>query len=147
MEARVTETINKQSLESQAVDLLRRQILHGELTAGERLLETPIAERLGLSRGTIRAAECLGHLHQIMPFGLRDQPGEDQQFASLFGGQGRERCAIGLDGTQHFDTGAHVVRGQQRAGWGGGVHAGILRKGCRGGPRSGVMAACQEAFA
>jgi DNA-binding GntR family transcriptional regulator len=56
MEARVTETINKQSLESQAVDLLRRQILHGELTAGERLLETPIAERLGLSRGTIRAA-------------------------------------------------------------------------------------------
>jgi DNA-binding GntR family transcriptional regulator len=56
MEARVMETINKQSLESQAVDLLRRQILRGELTAGERLLETPIAERLGLSRGTIRAA-------------------------------------------------------------------------------------------
>lgn len=56
MDARVTETINKQSLESQAVDLLRRQILRGELTAGERLLETPIAERLGLSRGTIRAA-------------------------------------------------------------------------------------------
>ena len=56
MEARVTETINRQSLESQAVDLLRRQILSGELAAGERLLETPIAERLGLSRGTIRAA-------------------------------------------------------------------------------------------
>jgi DNA-binding GntR family transcriptional regulator len=56
MEARATETINKQSLESQAADLLRRQILRGELTAGERLLETPIAERFGLSRGTIRAA-------------------------------------------------------------------------------------------
>jgi DNA-binding GntR family transcriptional regulator len=56
MEAKATETINKQSLESQAVELLRRQILRGELTAGERLLETPIAERLGLSRGTIRAA-------------------------------------------------------------------------------------------
>jgi DNA-binding GntR family transcriptional regulator len=56
MAARVTETINRQSLESQAVDLLRRQILRGELTAGERLLETPIAGRLGLSRGTIRAA-------------------------------------------------------------------------------------------
>ena len=56
MEARTTETINKQSLESQAVDLLRRQILRGELTAGERLIEIPIAERLGLSRGTIRAA-------------------------------------------------------------------------------------------
>ena len=53
---RVDETINRQSLESQAVALLRRQILHGELTAGERLVETPIAERLGLSRGTIRAA-------------------------------------------------------------------------------------------
>lgn len=56
MEAKVTEAINKQSLESQAVDLLRRQILRGELTAGERLVEIPIAERLGLSRGTIRAA-------------------------------------------------------------------------------------------
>ena len=56
MEARITETINKQSLESQAAELLRRQILRGELTAGARLLEAQIAERLGLSRGTIRAA-------------------------------------------------------------------------------------------
>jgi DNA-binding GntR family transcriptional regulator len=56
MEARVIETINRQSLESQAADVLRRQILQGELMAGARLLETPIAERLGLSRGTIRAA-------------------------------------------------------------------------------------------
>ena len=53
---RVSETINKQSLEAQAADLLRRQILRGELRAGERLLETPLAERYGLSRGTIRAA-------------------------------------------------------------------------------------------
>ena len=50
------ETINKQSLEAQAADLLRRQILRGELKAGQRLLETPIADRFGLSRGTIRAA-------------------------------------------------------------------------------------------
>ena len=50
------ETIQKQSLEAQAADLLRRQILRGNLRAGERLLETPIAERYGLSRGTIRAA-------------------------------------------------------------------------------------------
>lgn len=56
LEDRVTATINKQSLEAQAADLLRRQILRGELRAGERLLETPIAERCGLSRGTIRAA-------------------------------------------------------------------------------------------
>lgn len=52
----VAETINKQSLEAQAADLLRRQILRGELRAGERLLETPIADRLALSRGTVRAA-------------------------------------------------------------------------------------------
>ena len=51
-----TETISKQSLEARAADLLRRQILRGDLAAGERLLETPIAERYGLSRGTIRAA-------------------------------------------------------------------------------------------
>ncbi|MGH8290283.1 MAG: GntR family transcriptional regulator [Steroidobacteraceae bacterium] len=52
----MTETINRQSLEAQATDLLRRQIVRGELRAGERLLETAIAERYGLSRGTIRSA-------------------------------------------------------------------------------------------
>jgi DNA-binding GntR family transcriptional regulator len=55
-EGGVAEAINKQSLESQAADLLRRQILRGELRAGERLLEIPLAERYKLSRGTIRAA-------------------------------------------------------------------------------------------
>jgi DNA-binding GntR family transcriptional regulator len=55
-ESAVTETIDKRSLEAQAADLLRRQILQGQLRAGERLLETPLAERYGLSRGTIRAA-------------------------------------------------------------------------------------------
>ncbi len=55
-ESGVAETINRQSLEAQAADLLRRQILRGELRAGERLLETPIADRLALSRGTVRAA-------------------------------------------------------------------------------------------
>jgi len=55
-EPRLTETINRQSLEAQAAGLLRRQILGGALKAGERLLETPIAERFALSRGTIRAA-------------------------------------------------------------------------------------------
>jgi DNA-binding GntR family transcriptional regulator len=52
----MTEAINKQSLEAQATDLLRRQIVRGELRAGERLLETAIAERYRLSRGTIRSA-------------------------------------------------------------------------------------------
>jgi DNA-binding GntR family transcriptional regulator len=56
MAERVTAAINRQSLEAQAADLLRRQIVQGELRAGERLLEIPLAERYGLSRGTIRAA-------------------------------------------------------------------------------------------
>jgi len=52
----MTETINRQSLEAQAAGLLRRQIVRGELRAGERLLEIALAQRHGLSRGTIRAA-------------------------------------------------------------------------------------------
>lgn len=52
----MAETINKRSLESQAADLLRRQIVRGELSAGQRLLEASIAARFELSRGTIRAA-------------------------------------------------------------------------------------------
>lgn len=55
-EGHSAETISKQSLEAQATDLLRRQILRGELRAGQRLLETPIADRFALSRGTVRAA-------------------------------------------------------------------------------------------
>ncbi|MBW4053138.1 MAG: GntR family transcriptional regulator [Proteobacteria bacterium] len=56
MEERAVETIEKRSLESQAADLLRRLIVRGELRAGERLVEIPLADRYGLSRGTIRAA-------------------------------------------------------------------------------------------
>lgn len=56
MEERVAETIEKRSLESQAADLLRRLIVRGDLRAGERLVEIPLADRYGLSRGTIRAA-------------------------------------------------------------------------------------------
>ena len=56
MEERVTETIDKRSLEVRASDLLRRLIVGGELRAGERLVEIPLADRFALSRGTIRAA-------------------------------------------------------------------------------------------
>ena len=56
MEERAVETIDKRSLESQAADLLRRLIVRGELRAGERLVEIPLADRFALSRGTIRAA-------------------------------------------------------------------------------------------
>jgi DNA-binding GntR family transcriptional regulator len=51
-----SESIDRRSLETQAADLLRRQIVRGELAAGERLIETALADRHGLSRGTIRAA-------------------------------------------------------------------------------------------
>lgn len=56
MEEKAVETIDKRSLESQAADLLRRLIVRGELRAGERLVEIPLADRFALSRGTIRAA-------------------------------------------------------------------------------------------
>lgn len=52
----VADTIDRRSLEAQACDLLRRQIVRGELAAGERLIEASLADRHGLSRGTIRAA-------------------------------------------------------------------------------------------
>ncbi len=50
------DTITKRSLEAQATDLVRRRIVSGDLGLGERLVETALAERYGLSRGTIRAA-------------------------------------------------------------------------------------------
>ncbi|MFW5969576.1 MAG: GntR family transcriptional regulator [Halofilum sp. (in: g-proteobacteria)] len=50
------DSITKRSLEAQATDLVRRRIVSGDLRLGERLVETALAERYGLSRGTIRAA-------------------------------------------------------------------------------------------
>ena len=50
------EPISKRSLEAQATDLIRSRIVSGDLALGERLVETALAERYGLSRGTIRAA-------------------------------------------------------------------------------------------
>ncbi len=52
--------INKRSLEDQAADLIREDIVNGELTPGTRLVETSLAKEYGLSRGTIRIA-----LHQL----------------------------------------------------------------------------------
>ncbi len=56
MAAGDVDTITKRSLEAQATDLVRRRIVSGDLGLGERLVETALAERYGLSRGTIRAA-------------------------------------------------------------------------------------------
>lgn len=60
--------INKRSLEDQAADLLRDDIVSGELTPGMRLVETSLAKEYNLSRGTIRIA-----LHQLGSEGLVTQ--------------------------------------------------------------------------
>ncbi len=60
--------INKRSLEDQAADLIREDIVNGELAAGARLVETTLAKEYGLSRGTIRIA-----LHQLGSEGLVTQ--------------------------------------------------------------------------
>lgn len=60
--------ISKRSLESQAADLLREDIVNGNLTPGTRLVETTLAKEYGLSRGTIRIA-----LHQLGTEGLVTQ--------------------------------------------------------------------------
>lgn len=48
--------INKVSLEDQAVDILREQILEGAIQPGERLVESRLAKDYDLSRGTVRIA-------------------------------------------------------------------------------------------
>ncbi len=48
--------INPRSLDVQAADVLREQILSGSLPPGSRLLEIELSEQLNLSRGTIRSA-------------------------------------------------------------------------------------------
>jgi len=50
------ERIQKRSLEDQATDRLRNMIVAGEVSASARLVETALAERFGLARGTVRAA-------------------------------------------------------------------------------------------
>ncbi|NJR65968.1 MAG: GntR family transcriptional regulator [Leptolyngbyaceae cyanobacterium CRU_2_3] len=53
------------SLDVQAADVLRDEILDGALAPGSRLLEIELSERLNLSRGTIRSA-----LQQLIYEGL-----------------------------------------------------------------------------
>lgn len=50
------ETVQKQSAEIACVDILRRHIIQGGLLPGERITEIPLAESLGVSRGTLRVA-------------------------------------------------------------------------------------------
>jgi len=58
----------KDRLDNRAADLLREQILSGRFAPGLRLVEATLAEKLGVSRGTIRAA-----LSQLAHEGLVSQ--------------------------------------------------------------------------
>src|SRR5215813_87498 len=46
----------KRRLDGQAADMLREQILSGRFAPGLRLVEATLADQLGVSRGTVRAA-------------------------------------------------------------------------------------------
>ncbi|OAN10892.1 GntR family transcriptional regulator [Photobacterium jeanii] len=47
---------NKQSLEEQVTDYLREKIISGEISQGEKIIESTMAKELDLSRSTIRMA-------------------------------------------------------------------------------------------
>lgn len=49
-------TVTPRSLDHQAADVIRQQILSGSFPPGYRLVETQLAEALDLSRGTVRSA-------------------------------------------------------------------------------------------
>ncbi|HDR9173102.1 TPA: GntR family transcriptional regulator [Burkholderia vietnamiensis] len=55
----------KQSIGSQAEDVLRESIINGDIPAGSRITEIQLAEQMDLSRATVRAA-----LHQLAKEGL-----------------------------------------------------------------------------
>lgn len=64
--------ITPRSLDVQAADVLREEILSGDLAPGDRLLEIELSERLNLSRGTIRSAlQQLSHEGLVVQFPYR----------------------------------------------------------------------------
>ena len=48
--------VTRRSMDRQAADILRKQILNGQLAPGTRLVETQLAEQVHVSRGTLRSA-------------------------------------------------------------------------------------------
>jgi DNA-binding GntR family transcriptional regulator len=56
MKQKTLQRITPRSLDVQAADILREQILEGLLPPGTRLLEVDLSEQFNLSRGTIRSA-------------------------------------------------------------------------------------------
>ncbi len=57
--------VKSRSLDVKAADILRTEIISGDLAPGSRLLEIELSKRLDLSRGTIRSA-----LQQLLHEGL-----------------------------------------------------------------------------
>ena len=54
--------VERRSLDSRAADVLREQILSGQLAPGQRVTETALAAQLEVSRGTLRVAlRALAH--------------------------------------------------------------------------------------
>jgi DNA-binding GntR family transcriptional regulator len=54
--------VDRRSLDWRAAEILREQILSGQLVPGQRLVETALANQLEVSRGTLRAAlRALSH--------------------------------------------------------------------------------------
>lgn len=62
MKSAKTVKVDRRSLDWRAADVLREQILSGQLVPGQRLTETALATQLEVSRGTLRAAlRALAH--------------------------------------------------------------------------------------
>lgn len=72
MKQQPSSPITPRSLDVQAADLLRQQILNGTLLPGSRLLEMELSDQLNLSRGTIRSAlQQLTHEGLVVQFPYR----------------------------------------------------------------------------
>lgn len=73
------EPLRGETLGMQAADAIRRLIATGQLTGGERLIETRIAEQLGISRGSVRDALWLLRGQGL----IRDEPRRGSFVAEL----------------------------------------------------------------
>jgi GntR family transcriptional regulator, gluconate operon transcriptional repressor len=73
------EPLRSETLGMQAADAIRRLIATGQLAGGERLVEARIAERLGISRGSVRDALWLLRGQGL----VRDEPRRGSFVAEL----------------------------------------------------------------
>jgi GntR family transcriptional regulator, gluconate operon transcriptional repressor len=73
------EPLRSETLGMQAADAIRRLIATGQLAGGERLIEARIAERLGISRGSVRDALWLLRGQGL----VRDEPRRGSFVAEL----------------------------------------------------------------